>query len=443
MRTYEQPVRVDFVHGDATGLRIPAHVEALREAGAGFLTEALRAYGTISAQNRVAAITRFEPCVSGSTGGKLFLEVEYAHAEPGLRGDLFVKFSRDFDSAFRDRRRGELEAEIRIAELARLPAFPVPVPRAVFADFQHASGTGLIVSEQIPFGVGEVEPLHHKCMDYDLEDPLAYYAAIVTALGKLAAADRSGRLSPEIDRLFPYDAEREALEDPIPWTEDQVRELVRRYAAFTRACPRLMPAHLATPAFLARLEADCLRLRRHERTLKRFMQSRPELIALTHFNPQIDNAWFWRSSGGGLQCGLFDWQRARRTNLACGLWGGLSGAGLAIWDEDLDGLLALFAHTVREGGGPAIEVEELKLHLDLYAAVGGLALGLMECPDLVLKALPEAADADGQSDPVFRRSESARSFLHVFTAMLNWWERRDFGRTIDLAVARMGETAGA
>jgi hypothetical protein len=439
MRTYEQPVRVDFVRGDATGLQIPAHIEALRGAGEVFLTDALRAFGTLEPDNAVARITRFEPCTSGSTGGKVFLDLEYAYPQPGLRGDLFVKFSRDFDSAFRDRRRGELEAEIRIAELARLPAFPVASPKAAFADFHHASGTGLIISEQIPFGKAPVEPQHHKCLDQDLERPLDYYRATLTALARLAAADRCGQLSPEVDRLFPYDAAKEIADDPIPFTEDQMRELVRRYGVFVERYPRLMPPHLRTPAFLAKMETDALHFMRHEGAAKRFMQSNPDLIALTHFNTQIDNAWFWRDDQGVLTCGLFDWQRARRTNIACGIWGGMCGAGLAIWDNHLDDLLTLFTDTLRAGGGPSLDIGEIKLHLDMYAAVGGLALGMIECPALVMEQLPEAAHADGQSDPVFRKSEAARSFLHSFTAMLNYWESRDFSRTVDVARARMGE----
>ena len=42
-------------------------------------------------------------------------------------------------------------------------------------------------------------------------------------------------------------------------------------------------------------------------------------------------------------------------------------------------------------------------------------------------------------DPVFARSEPARSFLHVFTAFMNLWEIHDFGASLDLVLARMGE----
>ena len=136
----------------------------------------------------------------------MFLSVEYAQSEPGLHTDLFVKFSRDFSDAFRDRRRHELEAEVRLAALSRLPAFPINVPAAYFADFNHESGTGLLITQRIAFGSGGIEPLRPKCMDHELDDPLAYYRATVTALARLAAAHKSGRLSPQVEALFPFDA---------------------------------------------------------------------------------------------------------------------------------------------------------------------------------------------------------------------------------------------
>ena len=115
MVLYDEPVPTDFVPGDATGIAIPAHSEALRSVAEVFLTDAFRAFGSLSQANRIVRITRFEPFSGGNSGHKLVLSVEYEHAEPGLHTDLFVKFSRDFNDAFRDRRRLELEAEVRLA----------------------------------------------------------------------------------------------------------------------------------------------------------------------------------------------------------------------------------------------------------------------------------------------------------------------------------------
>ena len=66
--TDEQPALIDSVTGDATGLSIPAHPDALLTAGASFLTAAFRRFGSLGADNAVTAITHAEPCPGGSTG---------------------------------------------------------------------------------------------------------------------------------------------------------------------------------------------------------------------------------------------------------------------------------------------------------------------------------------------------------------------------------------
>ena len=435
MTPYDDAAFIDHAPGDATALPIPAHGAALHAAGTSFLTDAFRAFGSLAADNRVTAITRFEPCTVGSTGEKYFLSVVYARDEPHLPRDLFVKFSRDFRDAFRDRRRGELEAEIRLAELSRLPAFPIAVPRACFADFHAASGTGMIISERIDFGAGGIEPLHPKCMDHLLDRPLEHYRAIVTALARLAGAHKAGQLSPQAEALFPFDADAVAREDPIGLDEAGLRDRVAKFGEFARLYPQLLPAHLATPEFIAQFGHDALRFLRHESTVKRYLHANPDFIALNHFNAHIDNAWFWRDAGGVLQCGLLDWQRARQMNVAYALWGGLCGASLDVWNNHLAELLSLFIDEFHAHGGPLLDRAELTLTLNLYAAMIGLA-GLINAPYLVLFRLPEAATATGPLDPVFRKQESARSFLHIFTIFLNLWQAHDFGASLDLVLAR-------
>jgi hypothetical protein len=429
---------LEFAPGDATGLALPAHGEALRGAGVGFLTAAFRAFGALAADNEIVRITRFEPCAVGSTGKKYFLSVDYAYDEPGLPGDLFVKFSRDFRDSFRDRRRHELEAEIRLAELSRLAAFPIAVPKACFADFHAASGTGLIITARIEFGEGAIEPMHRKCMDHRLEAPLEHYRAIVTALARLAGAHKSGHISPEAERLFPFDHDAVVAQDPIGLDAAGMRERVAGFAEFARLYPQLLPAHVAAPEFIARFERDALRFLRHEAEVKQYLHSQADFIALNHFNAHIDNAWFWRDAQGVLHCGLLDWQRARQMNVAYSLWGGLCGASLEIWEHHLPELLDLFIDELHAHGGPRLDRAELILNLNLYTTMIGLA-GLINVPAIVLYRLPEAATASGPLDPVFEKNESARSFLHIFTIFLHQWQAYDFSASLETMLARMGE----
>jgi hypothetical protein len=431
---------MDFVSGDATGLAIPAHSDAMRDGGAAFLTAAFRRFGSLSPENRVTRITQLEPFSGGNSGHKLLLSVDYEHADARLHRELFVKFSRDFTDAFRDRRRYELEAEVHFATLSRLADFPIKVAEAYFADFNHESGTGILITQRIAFGQGGIEPLHPKCRDHDLREPLAYYRAIVTTLARLAGAHKSGRIAAQVAALFPFSAEAAAAEDPIPWDERQLRDLVGRYAVFAATSPRLLPAHLSTPGFIDRLERDAVRFLHHEQTIKRFLNADRDFIALCHYNANIDNAWFWRNQTGELQCGLLDWGRVRQMNVANSLCRSLCAADLGTWNEHLDELLLLFVEELRAQGGPCLEVEDLRLRLHCYVAMAGLGM-MMQTPALVLSRLPAAAGADSPLDPVFNQDSIARGFLHVFTSFLNLWETGDFGATLDRVLKIMGVPA--
>jgi hypothetical protein len=432
---------VDFVQGDATGLAIPAHIDALRSGGEAFLTNAFRAFGSIAANNRVERIMRCEICPGGSTGQKLFLSVEYARPEPQLHTDLFVKFSRDFTDPIRDARgKHEMEGEVRLAALSRLPGFPIKIPTAYFADYHHESKTGLLITEQVAFGVDGIEPHRKKCMDHEIAQPIVYYRTIVRSLARIAAAHRSGRLSADIEAQFPFDPRAAAASNPIPYDEAQLRSRVASFAEFVARYPRLFPPNIG-PELFSRLDREAVRFLRHEATINRFLQSNPDLIALCHWNANIDNAWFWRDESGALHCGLMDWGHAGQMNVAFSLWGSLSAASLDVWDHHLEELLTLFVDELRVNGGPRLDIEELRLHLELYAGLMGFAY-FVESPARILFRLPEAVNASGPRDPIFQTSETARNQLHISTVVLNLWRTHDIGAGLDRVLDRMRGAAG-
>ena len=354
----------------------------------------------------------------------------YARPEPVLHTELFVKFSRDFTDSLRDRGKYEMEAEVRFASLSRDRNFPINVPIGYFADYHRESATGILITQRIPFGSNGIEPHRPKCLDHEqLSEPFAYYRVIITALARLAAAHKSGRLSSVIDTRFPFDPVAAAAADAIPYDEQQLGERVRRYAAFAADCPQLLPGTI-TPRFLDRLEREAHRFLRHEADVKRFLQADPDFIALSHWNANIDNAWFWRDESDTIHCGLMDWGRVRQMNVAYALWGALSAADLELWDEHLDALLVVFTQELHRHGGPRLDPADLRLHLDLYVATMGLAW-LMEAPAKILHRWPGAACASGPRDPRFRAHESARNQLHVATVFLHLWQAHDFGASLD------------
>ncbi|RYD90834.1 MAG: hypothetical protein EOP61_28715, partial [Sphingomonadales bacterium] len=398
---------VDFVTGDATGLSIPAHGEAMHAAGTQFLTDAFRAFGSLSPGNSVTRIRTLAPCAGGSTGAKLFLSVDYAHDESGLHTELFIKFSRDFTDPRRDWQRHEMEAEVRFAALSRLPGFPISVPTAYFADYHHDSGTGLLITERIAFGEGGIEPHRMKSLDHQtLDEPLPYYRQVITALASLAAAHKAGRLAPDMDERFPFDPAAGSA-DPVRFDETSLRARLAECADFAKTCPQLMPAEVLTPEFQTRMEQDAVRVLRHEAEIQHYLCGNPDMIALCHWNAHIDNGWFWRDAAGVLHSGLMDWGRVGQITLGSALWGALSAAHHDIWDHHLDELLALFVTVYHDEGGPQVAVEELEFHLALHMAMMGVSR-MLPLPAFILRQLPEAVHASGPQDPMFLRVDSAR-----------------------------------
>ena len=148
---------IDWIAGDTFGLQIPAHIDALREGGTSFLTEAFRKAVAIDESNSVTGITRFEECPGGGTGAKLYLSLEYEKPAPGLPTDLFVKFSRAFGNDMRDRQKIQMESEVWLALLSRVPEFPVSVPKCMFADYHRETRTGRRTCSRLFWQPGRIQ----------------------------------------------------------------------------------------------------------------------------------------------------------------------------------------------------------------------------------------------------------------------------------------------
>jgi hypothetical protein len=431
----------DHFTGDATALIIPAHGAALRAGGAEWLTLAFRHFGALSPDNAVSQIISLEPCPGGSTGAKFYLTLAYARPDPALHTRLFIKFSRDFADLRRDNRgRWEMASEARFAPLSRAAGFPIAVPAAYFADYDAASGTGLIITERIAYGEAAIEPHRRKCLDYlTLDEPLGHYRQVITALARLAAAHKSGKLADDIETRFPFDPAWGSA-DPIVYDEAGLKAELETCRAYARDCPQLLSEGVRTAEFMDQLAKDALLIRKHEATIQRFLQSDSRMIALCHWNAHIDNCWFWRDERGELCCGLIDWGRVGQITFGSALWGGLSAAHHAIWDQHLDELLALFVHEYGAGGGPQITPQELTLHLRLHIAVMGVAR-MLAFPETIRFRLPTCAQASGPHDPMLEpvAVDPARNSMHIYAMFLGFWRKYDVGGAVRELLKRTGE----
>ena len=411
---------------------------ALRTGGESFLTEAFHSGGTLPADNRVAAITQFEEWPGGSTGRKLLLSVVYDRPAPGLHTELFVKFSRDFEDPIRDRAKRQMQSEVRFASMSRLAGFPIAVPGCLFADYHQESGTGILIAQRIAFGTGAIERHYDKCLDYEMPQPLEHYRALLRTIARLAAADKAGRLSAEVARQFPFDASKLSVSERAPYTASQLRDRVARFADFAAKFPQLLPPDIASPAFIAQLADEVARFPEHEGAIRQFLRSNLKLIALCHWNANVDNAWFWRNEHGELECGLLDWGNVSQMNVAMALWGSLSAADIELWDQHLGDLLALFVTEFRLGGGPELDVEELKLHMQLYIALMGLAW-LLDVPALLQMQMPALSEVETRFDPRLKSNEAARVRLQMMITFLHLWRTHEFPLVLERLLRRSAQ----
>jgi hypothetical protein len=415
-------VKIDWVRGDHTAIEFPAHADALLEGGTKFLTQAFRAFGAIGADDEVVTIGRFEDVAGGSTGRKAILDVQYARA--GAPQRLFVKFSRDFDNAIRDRGRTQMDAEVRFAALSQEPRFPINVPATMFADYQRSSGTGLLISERISFGTNGIERQYHKCLDHEMPDQIGHYRALLTAAARLAGAHRGGKLPAHLVEQFPVDLQAATVGERAVFTPEQADRRLARLTEFVGTHEGLFPDSVRSSQFAARLTAEARELVTREPAIWAHMRDASDYIALCHWNANIDNAWFYRDADGALRCGLMDWGCVSRMNVAMAVWGSLSGAETELWDRHLDELLALFCDEFRRSGGPQLDVDALRRQLALYATLMGVTW-LLDVPALLRKRLPDISPQTTRMDPRILDDEGVRAPLQMLANVLNLWATHD------------------
>jgi hypothetical protein len=82
-----------------------------------------------------------------------------------------------------------------------------------FCDYHRRSCTGILITERIRHGDRGIERHYHKCLDYEMPEPLDHYRALLTALARLAGTHRSGRLPAGLNSHFPLDVQAATVGD--------------------------------------------------------------------------------------------------------------------------------------------------------------------------------------------------------------------------------------
>ena len=371
--------------GDRYGLEFPFTLDMIGEFGPAFLTSALRAAGTIGADNSVTEIVELKPLGLVGASENAFLTVAYASDEPGLQTELFVKVP-PADMHLRHRLLFISTSEADMYLFSQEGTLPVEVPRYCFGDYSSYTGNSILITQRVPFGVAPVEQAYRKGYDQYVPHVEEHYRVLARSLGQLASAHKSGALGYRIERAFPF-AHAARDFDPLPGAEGRIDKLIDFVG---RVAPQLFPQPASDPSFLQRWKEDLLFGYEHKDRVIAYLHSKVDYTSLCHPNLNIDNAWFWRDEAGELHAGLLDWGGAGQMSIAQALSGMLMMPDPALNLSLVDDVMTVFLDEYERGCGIVLDRDEL--HLQYKASLFSTAMWMII--DLVVAYLSNFSDED-------------------------------------------------
>jgi len=305
----------------------------------------------------------------------------------------------------------------------------------MFADYHHESGTGLLITDTIHFGEDGIERNYVKCLDRDLPDPLGHYRALVRALARLAGAYHSGVFPREVMHQLERHEGHLGVSARNPYGPEQIARRVERWRNYCTTYPQLVPSLVREPSFLGQFANEALRFCGHEAAITSFLNTPSPYVALSHWNANTDNAWFWTGEDGAIECGLFDWGNATVMNVAVALSGCFYGAEPQFMVEHLDTLIRTFTEEFERTSGIPLDPEGLKHRLALQMATSGL-MWMIDAPKVLEMRVPDLAEAHDVFDPRVFDDELVRTQLHMSAIWLTLWRTLDFGAQLDRFLER-------
>lgn len=438
------------------GLEFPWTEELLAEFGPAWLTKAFHTAGTLPRDNKVTKIILEQKIkvTTGNNGGKFLFEVEYEKPSPDLHTKLFAKIPFPLDAKTKSDRlsssvnkQPQEYAEINTYRLLE-STIPVSIPKYYYGDISCDSTNWILITERVNFAsfegmnfgkpkperlpalkAGEIEGPYDKCVDYNLRgDPADYYMKLIECGAKMAGLYKSGKMgSPEVLNVGFMNTEGRPIES---WgmnpgaSSGEMPKMVK--AKLDGGCTFisevgkvLFPSYASDAAFLTKFRTTMMTLAAYSAELNFWKNSKPEFIALTHQNLNVDNAYFWRGEDGQLDLGVFDWGGMGASSLGHKLWWWVYCSDFETFQPNLDKFVDCFVTNYKECGGAALDKEDLRMMVIITAMEQ--MQGLIAAVPQIYRMCPkkEWPSIEDRYDPRISENIDGKSTLRLYLHVMN------------------------
>lgn len=426
------------------GLEFPWTGPMLEEFGPNWLTEAFHRAGSLEKSNRVTQV-RVEniKVTAGNNAGKFLFNVRYANERPGLHTKLFAKVPFQMTKETKQDRLSSSVLkqpmdffEINTYRLGET-TLPIPTPKFYYGDISNLTSNFILITERVPFvemdgrkrgrqlKPYEVEGPYDKCKDYQLRGSAKeYYAKIMEVCGKIAGADKSGRMGSQEFLAKSYATPRARLGDLQAWgvtphaasggpPQANLGKLNTAIQFFSETAKVVFPSYAADPEFVQKFTTTMMTFMAYINELEYWKHQDPDYVALAHSNLNVDNAYYWRDEAGNLDCGVLDWGGFGSGCLGHKIWWYLNCSEWQPIQEHLGHYVDTFIQSYRASGGPALDRDRLLLMVKL-TSLGNLFFMVSAVPDC-LRQCPakEWASIKDRRDPRIDENIGGKSTLRT------------------------------
>uniref|UniRef100_A0A7S2M2B3 Aminoglycoside phosphotransferase domain-containing protein n=1 Tax=Zooxanthella nutricula TaxID=1333877 RepID=A0A7S2M2B3_9DINO len=290
-------------------------------------------------------------------------------------------------------------------------------------------------------------------------DAKEYYMLLIRQHALIAGAHKRGAFGDEASLRFAITFRSSRPEDynmnprGFSFHEEPgvvANKLTAAIKFFAETAKMLFPPYVTTSGFQNKFRKTMQKLCSYSAEIEYWKHSDPNYVALGHQNLNMDNAYFWRTSEGALDCGIFDFGGFSSSSVAHRIWWGLNCAEFEQIKANLQGYIEAFVALYQDYGGPPLDAGLVRMMAvltalqNLYFMVAAVPNCLTQCPLAQWETIKDRHDPRVASD--VGGKSTLRTTLRVMDNGLRMLEELAADRVLDdweqqVYVGRMGGAA--